>query len=102
MDNLLNPESDKARLVETCFDAARTLKGDERRAYLDHVCGTNAGLRRQLEKLLSALGETDDFLERPVVEPSGTTTRVGMSQLHEGPGTVIGRYKILEQIGEGG
>ena len=40
-----------------------------------------------------------DFLESPVLDPNVTLDE---SPLSEGPGTVIGRYKLLERIGEGG
>ncbi|MCH8970155.1 MAG: serine/threonine protein kinase, partial [Planctomycetes bacterium] len=71
---------------------------DEREAYLDLVCRDDDGLRRELAGLLAASDEVKDFLERPAVEIRETV----LSPLREGPGTIIGRYKLLQRIGEGG
>lgn len=46
---------------------------EERRAYLDGACAGDAGLRAQVEALLSASDRAGSFLERPAVE-EGTTT----------------------------
>jgi serine/threonine protein kinase/tetratricopeptide (TPR) repeat protein len=67
----------------------------ERQAYLDEACAGDAGLRRQVESLLEASERAGSFLEFP-----GPATDT--EPIHEGPGTVIGPYKLLEQIGEGG
>jgi WD40 repeat protein len=71
----------------------------ERANYLDQVCGNDADLRAEFESLLKAHEEARDFLEAPALEPDAT---VEESPLIEGPGTTIGRYKLLELIGEGG
>jgi serine/threonine protein kinase len=52
-----------------------------------------------VEELLKAHDEAGDFLEAPILEPDIT---LDDSPLTEGPGTIIGRYKLLEKIGEGG
>ena len=86
--------------IEAIYNAALA-KGSqaERSAYLDAVCGDDAVLRARVEALLKAHAEAGDFLEEPAIGPSVT---LGDPHLTEGPGTVIGRYKLLEQIGEGG
>ena len=71
----------------------------ERAAYLDRVCGDNDKLRAEVEALLHADAEAGDFLESPPVGPDVT---VNASPRIEGPGTRIGRYELLELIGEGG
>jgi serine/threonine protein kinase/tetratricopeptide (TPR) repeat protein len=76
----------------------------ERAAYLDEACGADADLRRGVEELLQAHGAAGRFLERPAAAPRGTAEYQpadGVSP-REGPGTVIGPYKLLQQIGEGG
>jgi serine/threonine protein kinase/tetratricopeptide (TPR) repeat protein len=78
--------------IETLFHAARDrVAGPERQAYLDGACGDDAELRDQVEGLLAAHEEASDFLEDPAV-----------SSPREGPGTSIGPYKLLQEIGEGG
>ena len=72
---------------------------EERSAYLDTVCQNAGDLRQEVESLLRLEDKMGDFLESPVFD-SGVT--LDDSPLTEGPGTVIGPYKLLELIGEGG
>lgn len=85
-------QNEPRKRLETLFHASRDRKpGPEREAYLDGACGDDAVLRERVEALLSAHDEATGFLEGPVVgEPQ------------EGPGTSIGPYKLLQEIGEGG
>jgi serine/threonine-protein kinase len=85
--------------LEAIFFAALE-KGSpqERAAYLDEACAGDPDLRRRVEKMLAAQARAGSFLESPVPalaatldEPAGERT-----------GAVIGPYKLLEQIGEGG
>jgi serine/threonine protein kinase len=70
----------------------------ERARYLDDACGGDGPLRDEVESLLRAFAGAGDFLE----SLDGTAPFLGESAVEEGPGTVVGPYKILEQIGEGG
>ena len=84
---------------EVIFNAALELRGNmERDAYLTEACGGNSKLRADVEALLLAHGGTS-LLDTPIVEDDVT---LGDPALTEVPGTVIGRYKLLEKIGEGG
>ena len=69
----------------------------ERLAFLDQACGNNQALRAEVEALLRASERSGDLLDLP--ENPVLTTDL---PVHERPGTVIGPYKLLEQIGEGG
>jgi serine/threonine protein kinase/WD40 repeat protein len=71
----------------------------ERAAYLDEICRDNAALRADLESLLRAHEKSGGFLEVPIFESKVT---LDSSPISEIPGTAIGRYKLLEKIGEGG
>ena len=71
----------------------------ERSAYLDKVCRNASGLRQEVESLLRLEDKVGDFLESPIFD---TGVTLDDSAVSEGPGTVIGRYKLLEKIGEGG
>ncbi|MBP7049779.1 MAG: protein kinase [Phycisphaerae bacterium] len=73
--------------------------GPERAAYLDQACAENARLRARIEALLKAHERAGGFLKPVAFDPS---TEPDQSPLTEGPGTIIGRYKLLERIGEGG
>src|SRR5262249_18814914 len=71
----------------------------ERDAYLDSACAGNPALRSQVEQLLKAHWKPGSFMASPAAHLVGT---VDESSLTECPGSVIGPYKLLEQIGEGG
>jgi serine/threonine protein kinase/tetratricopeptide (TPR) repeat protein/WD40 repeat protein len=71
----------------------------ERVAYLDGACGSDAALRSLVEGLLRSHEAAGSFLEQPLFEPSPTLDQPPHS---EKPSTVIGPYKLLQQIGEGG
>src|SRR6516165_3593272 len=69
----------------------------ERAAFLDRACGHNSALRAEVEALLRAHEQSGDLLDLP--EKLSVTAELPAC---ERPGTVIGPYKLLEQIGEGG
>jgi len=89
--------NDKTRIDALLVEVLRKPE-DEREAFLDLVCRNDDNLRRELEGLLAASDEAADFLERPAVQVSETV----LTPLRESPGTMIGRYKLLQRIGEGG
>ena len=81
----------KAREV---FLAASKRPAGEREAYLREACADDQELYQRVSALLQAQAEIGNFQEAPaptVEQPSP-----------ESPGTVIGPYKLLEPIGEGG
>ncbi len=69
------------------------------RGYLDEACQGDAELRRRVEALLAAHQGRDRLLDDPAAVLMGPLDPV---EPMEAPGTVIGRYKLLEKIGEGG
>jgi serine/threonine protein kinase len=69
-----------------------------RAAFLDEVC-TDEGMRRRVESMVREHEQLGDFLESPASPPTAAVEPLpGL----EGPGTLIGPYKLLERIGEGG
>ena len=87
--------------IEELFFAARELKSPEARsAFLDKVC-SDIEVRRRVEQLLAVDPEANDFLATPASMPTVTAAHESRSGVEE-PGTVIGPYKLLEAIGEGG
>src|SRR5262245_42621488 len=96
----------------------------DRAAYLDEVCGQEVGLRQRVELLLRAHDDPGSFLGMPAQDPRATAAARDLApgdspgancvtppsteqaaepySSAESPGTVIGPYKLLEQIGEGG
>src|SRR4051794_27426041 len=77
----------------------------QRRAYLDGACAHHPELRRQVENLLRLHEAAGSFLEKPAAESAATgAVQVAAERASspEAPGAVIGPYKLLQQIGEGG
>src|SRR5262245_56351550 len=81
------------------LEAVEKPPGESRESYLDQACGSDMDLRGQVVALLEANDKAGSFLESPAL--SGVHTAVE-SSISERPGTVIGPYKLLQQIGEGG
>ncbi len=75
---------------------------DDRRALLDEISRDNPTLRRRAEELLECHDEAGDrnFLNGAPPPPAAGSASDPLSP--EGPGTMIGRYRLLEKIGEGG
>ena len=76
----------------------------ERQAFLEEACGGDECLRQRVERLLAADGHAGGVLDIDSNDdPDGRLQRTCDSRsMVEGPGTVIGPYKLMEQIGEGG
>jgi WD40 repeat protein/serine/threonine protein kinase len=82
---------------ESIFAQALEIKSAaERAAFLARACGNNQPLRAAVESLLRADERSGDLLDLPE-NPAATVD----DPMSERPGTVIGPYKLLEQIGEG-
>ena len=90
---------------EEIFEGALRLSTpEERAAYLDQTCGGNEQLRQSVEVLLKAHEQAGPFLQQPPAALSAKTFVISAeaAPVTEKPGDKIGRYKLREQIGEGG
>src|SRR5262245_33636181 len=83
---------------QTIFTAALEVQPKNRAAFLDEACATTTALRQRAEKLLRFHNDASDLLQSPVEVIGGIHNHI----VCEAPGTAIGPYKLLEQIGEGG
>jgi serine/threonine protein kinase/tetratricopeptide (TPR) repeat protein len=108
--------------LQNILAGARELPPEQRVAYLDAACRGDAAIRVEVESLLKSHDEAGRFLADPTadVHPGSGSAEVVRSAsptssslptiaadtvaspVREGPGTLIGPYKILQQIGEGG
>ena len=68
----------------------------ERAAFLEAACRHDPALRQRLESMLAEETEIAGFLEEPAMAGSR------VAALAEKPGDRIGRYRLLQSIGEGG
>jgi len=99
--------SEPIQSEKAIFDAALRLPAKERTSYLEKTCGADSPTRQRVAALLAAHPSTHPSTPSG---PSGTVATdddatigdsVALSS-EEAPGDVIGRYKLLEKIGEGG
>jgi tetratricopeptide (TPR) repeat protein/tRNA A-37 threonylcarbamoyl transferase component Bud32 len=101
------------RSVKDLFHAALEVAPAARDAWLDRECGGDAELRQRIALLLSAHDTPQSLLDRlapaaATAEPAtatdgGSTVDRPEGTAREEVGTVVaGRYKLLEEIGEGG
>jgi serine/threonine protein kinase len=77
----------------------------DRAAFLDRACAGDAPLRERIEGLLREHEQLGSFLDKPAVPDAGTGaySPSGVPEPPaEPPGTRIGPYKLLQQLGEGG
>ncbi|MCI0539458.1 MAG: hypothetical protein L0Z50_29970, partial [Verrucomicrobiales bacterium] len=87
---------------ENLFERAVAISSpEERMAFLSDACGHDAELRERVERLLAAHEQAGGFI-RAREQEYGSAPITLASPLSEGPGTRIGRYKLLQIIGEGG
>ena len=90
--------NEKASL-DTIFCAAIEIDSiEQREAYLNEACGEDDKLRRQLTRLIEAHFRGGTIIDSPPVEPGETA----FHPISETSGSTIGRYKLLQQLGEGG
>ena len=89
---------------EALFALALEKPAAERAAFLDRECSGDAQLRQRVENLLQAHERAGQFLNEPPAAVSAKTFVIttGMIPITEKAGDRIGRYKLLQQIGEGG
>lgn len=93
---MANPKHGMKPEIETLFlEALEKDTVEDRAAYLNEKCGSDVELRKQVETLLAANAQLDGFMD-------DTHSRQLHGTLHEQPGAVIGPYRLLKQIGEGG
>src|SRR5262249_45918557 len=71
---------------------------EERAAFVAQACGNDQQLKRQVERLLAAHFHGGSLLHAPAPGLGATVDQPGC----EAAGTVIGPYKLVQQIGEGG
>jgi serine/threonine protein kinase len=83
------------RIKDVFLRAVEQTSPAERQACLDQACQGDPELRRQVESLLLAHDQAGDFLGPESILPAAGTAA-------EKPGDTIGRYQLLELIGEGG
>jgi eukaryotic-like serine/threonine-protein kinase len=92
--------SDRWHQIEELYHAALRLDANQRAGFLESACNGDEGLRREVESLLTADQQAENFLESPVLEVAA------VEMATQGPPSLIGRslgaYQILSALGAGG
>src|SRR6188508_3274712 len=103
MNEPMNPPTppQPPALAEQTFISALSRPPDEREAYVAEACGSDTVLMAEVRGLLAAHERAGDFLKTdtphsPEVEEQPAPLKT------EREGERIGRYKLLQEIGEGG
>src|SRR5687767_13371958 len=86
----------------TIFEGAKILSDPTERArYLDAACQGDPAMRERIEQMLLTADKAQLYFGETDTEPTEDSP-IEEVPVSEGPGTVIGRYKLLQKIGEGG
>jgi serine/threonine protein kinase/TolB-like protein/tetratricopeptide (TPR) repeat protein len=97
------PTPERWRQIEQLLDSALETLPERRANFLDLACAGEADLRAQVEQLLRACEESEDFLRHPAEEFAAPILAILASASHPAaPGARIGPYRILEEAGRGG
>jgi serine/threonine protein kinase/Flp pilus assembly protein TadD len=104
----MNADLDQARAL--FIEALGQVPPDQWEAFLAARCGDDAELHHHVHKLLQVHVEAGSFLDRPAIaaedtgeqQPQAGEDRATHADYRAEPGALIGPYKLLEPIGEGG
>jgi serine/threonine protein kinase/WD40 repeat protein len=85
---------------EIFLEALELSTPEARAAFLEGACAGDVALRRKVEELLKEHFSNDSLLSGPALD--GERPGIAEFPVEEAPAQMIGRYKLLEKIGEGG
>nr|MBA3442379.1 serine/threonine protein kinase [Pyrinomonadaceae bacterium] len=82
------------------FDEALERAPEQRTAWLEQVCGKDAGLRAEVEKLLANHSDSEEFLSRPALNVAAEL--LAQDRTASAVGRQLSHYRILALLGAGG
>jgi eukaryotic-like serine/threonine-protein kinase len=96
MSPQLNPDPERWRLLETIFYKASDMEPGDRSTFLEQACVGDPGLRREVDALLASADQTLGLSE------SASEAARELTADAELPGRLIGPWRIIRAIGDGG
>src|SRR5687767_12053298 len=94
--------ADPLKARDLFLHAVGRLPPEQWDGYVAAACGGDAELGRHVGRLLRVHRDAGSFLDRPAPGVVGPPDALAAVLPSERPGTVVGPYRLLEQIGEGG
>src|SRR6185369_14882249 len=93
-------KSDRWKLIDRILDELLDSSPSQKETILTNRCGTDAGLRLEVEKLLAATEKASDFMEVSALEL--TSQALDLETTENLIGKRAGKYRLLKLIGRGG
>ena len=93
------------RRVEELCQGALKLDPSRRAEFLDHSCGKDEELRRQVESLLAQETKAEPFIQSPAMEVMGKLSAHDPRVRDSGEsliGSTVSHYRVVEKLGSGG
>jgi serine/threonine protein kinase len=91
---------DRTQRIAEIVEAALERDAADWPSFLDESCGDDPSLRKEVESLLAYQKEATDFIEAPAYQNHADFLATEGGELK--PGDLLGEYKILSLLGEGG
>jgi eukaryotic-like serine/threonine-protein kinase len=96
---------ERGERIRSAFLEALATDPSGRALVLDRACGSDAALRQEVELLLAASGDADEFLgdlaQRAIVPLADVVAAGGVSEPLTA-GRRLGAYRLIRELGRGG
>lgn len=96
---MMSPE--RWRKISELFVAAAEQTAEQREAFLSRVCGSDLGLREEVESLLAQDARQTGFL-RDTADPALRVSQLMTVESHTDKGLRLGSYSLVRKIAAGG
>ena len=93
-------DAERYSKIDALVEAALEMKPEDRASFLERACTGDAALRREVESLLDACHDAEDFIETPAMEM--TARELAEDSSLSLKGKTISRYQVTSLLGEGG
>ena len=92
--------ADRYLKIDELIDAALEVEPAKRASFLDQACGNDQALRAEVDSLLAAYDEAEDFIESPALEVAARS--LAEDSILSVTGKTVSHYRIISLLGEGG